>query len=96
MSLPAPSLHTERLRLRPFSDADADALYALHSNAYVLRYWDSPPWTERSRADRFIAGCRQLAEEGTGLLKDPWWVLLTAIAAGMSVWAWRLFAKARG
>src|SRR4029077_11926489 len=34
MSLPTPSLHTERLRLRPFSDADADALFALHSNAY--------------------------------------------------------------
>jgi ribosomal-protein-alanine N-acetyltransferase len=66
MSLPTPTLHTERLRLRPFGDADADALYALHSNAYVLRYWDSPPWTERARADRFIANCRQLAEEGSG------------------------------
>ena len=46
MSIPTPTLHTARLRLRPFTSADADALYALHSNAYVLRYWDAPPWRE--------------------------------------------------
>jgi ribosomal-protein-alanine N-acetyltransferase len=66
MSIATPTLQTPRLRLRPFTGADADALYALQSNAHVLRYWDSPPWTERSRAERFIAGCRQLADEGTG------------------------------
>ncbi len=33
MSLPAPTLHTARLRLRPFDDADADGLFALHSSA---------------------------------------------------------------
>jgi RimJ/RimL family protein N-acetyltransferase len=49
MSLPTPTLHTARLRLRPFADADADALLALHSSAYVLRYWDAPPWGERAR-----------------------------------------------
>jgi RimJ/RimL family protein N-acetyltransferase len=66
VSLPAPTLHTARLCLRPFSGADADALFALHSSAYVLRYWDSPPWEERERAERFIAACRQMAEEGSG------------------------------
>jgi ribosomal-protein-alanine N-acetyltransferase len=66
MPLPTPTLHTARLRLRPFSDADADALFALHSNAHVLRYWDSPPWSEPSRAERFIAICRQIEEEGSG------------------------------
>ena len=40
MSLPTPTLHNARLRLRPFTDADADALFALHSSAHVLRYWD--------------------------------------------------------
>lgn len=64
--LPTPTLSTERLRLRPFDDADADALFALHSNVFVLRYWDSPPWSERSRAERFVAVCRTMAEEGTG------------------------------
>jgi [ribosomal protein S5]-alanine N-acetyltransferase len=66
MSLPTPTLQTERLTLRPFTDADGDALFALHSSAHVLRYWDSPPWTERGRAERFVATCRQMADEGTG------------------------------
>lgn len=66
MSLPTPTLHAARLRLRPLTSADADALFALHSNAYVLRYWDAPPWSERARAERFIAACRQMAEEGSG------------------------------
>src|SRR2546423_21013 len=66
MSLPTPTLHTARLRLRPFDDADADDLFALHSNAYVLRYWDAPPWSDRARSERFINACRQMAEGGTG------------------------------
>ena len=66
MSLPTPWLHTARLRLRPFASADADALFALHSSAHVLRYWDSPPWRERARAERFIAACQQMEEEGSG------------------------------
>jgi RimJ/RimL family protein N-acetyltransferase len=66
MSLPAPTLHTARLRLRPFDDPDANALFALHSSASVLRYWDAPPWSERVRAERFIAACRTLAADGTG------------------------------
>ncbi len=67
MPLRTPVLHTTRLRLRPFSDTDADALFALHSSAHVLRYWDSPPWNEPARAERFIADCGQMADEGTGV-----------------------------
>jgi ribosomal-protein-alanine N-acetyltransferase len=66
MSLPTPSLHTSRLRLRSFADTDADDLFSLHSNATVLRYWDSPPWTERARAERFLTTCRQIEQDGTG------------------------------
>jgi RimJ/RimL family protein N-acetyltransferase len=66
VSLPTPTLLTGRLRLRPFTSTDADALFALHSNAYVLRYWDSPPWKERMRPERFLAACERMAEEGTG------------------------------
>lgn len=65
-SLPTPSLRTARLRLRAFGEADADELFALHSNARVLRYWDSPPWSERARAERFITACRQMERQGTG------------------------------
>ncbi|MEU6765735.1 GNAT family protein [Streptomyces sp. NPDC046853] len=66
MTLPTPTLHTARLRLRPFADADANALYPLHSSPHVMRFWDSPPWTEQARAEQFIARCRKLADEGTG------------------------------
>jgi hypothetical protein len=54
--LPAPSLHTARLRLRPFDDADANDLFALHSNAYVLRYWDAPPWRRGRRTVLAMSG----------------------------------------
>ena len=66
VSLPTPTLPTARLRLRPFADQDAGDLFALHSDAHVLHYWDSPPWTDRTRAERFIAACRQVADDGTG------------------------------
>ncbi|QCW52684.1 GNAT family N-acetyltransferase [Nocardioides dongxiaopingii] len=66
MPLPTPTLLTARLRLRPITDADAGVLLALHGDAHVLRYWDSPPWTDGARAQRFVAACRELAAEGTG------------------------------
>ena len=66
MALPAPTLDSPSLRLRPFADEDADVLWALHSDARVLRYWDSPIWTDPSRAEVFIAKSRQLADEGSG------------------------------
>jgi len=67
MRLPTPTLRTNRLLLRPFADADADALFALQSNAVVLRYWDAPAWGERSQAERFIAVCKQMEQEGSGV-----------------------------
>jgi RimJ/RimL family protein N-acetyltransferase len=66
MSLPTPTLHTARLRLRPFTSADSDALFALHRKPEVLRYWDAPPWNEPARAARFIDACRQMSKEGSG------------------------------
>jgi [ribosomal protein S5]-alanine N-acetyltransferase len=66
MSLPTPTLKTARLRLRPFANGDGASIFALQSNAHVLRYWDSPPWTERGRAEKFISRCADMATEGTG------------------------------
>jgi len=43
MPLTTPTLHTARLLLRPFTEEDKDAIYALMTNATVLRYWDTPP-----------------------------------------------------
>ena len=66
IALPTPTLRTARLRLRPFTAADTDAIFALQSNPRVLRYWDAPPWRERTQAERFIARCQQMAQEGSG------------------------------
>ncbi|RKW71546.1 GNAT family N-acetyltransferase [Galactobacter caseinivorans] len=67
MFLETPTLDTERLRLRPFCDADGDALFALQSDPEVARYWDSPPWTERESVARFMAGCQKMAQAGDGV-----------------------------
>ncbi len=67
MPLSTPTLQGPRLRLRPILDSDAEVLFALHSNAHVLRYWDAPPWRDRVRAQQFIAASRQMAEAGTGV-----------------------------
>ena len=66
MVLLTPTLHTPRLLLRPFTEADTDNIFMLQSNHRVLRYWDAPPWTERTQAERFIVRCKQMAEEGSG------------------------------
>jgi RimJ/RimL family protein N-acetyltransferase len=67
MSLTTPTLHTARLLLRPFTDADADAIFALQSSPVVLRYWDAPPWKDFKQSERFLGVCRQLEKEGTGV-----------------------------
>jgi ribosomal-protein-alanine N-acetyltransferase len=66
MTLPTPTLGTARLFLRPFAGADTDALFALHSSPRVLRYWDAPPWSDRQQAERSMAACGQMSEEGSG------------------------------
>lgn len=66
-ALSTPTLNTTRLRLRPFAESDGVDIWALQSNAYVLRYWDSPPWRERERIEKFLTRCREMAEEGSGV-----------------------------
>jgi len=39
----------------------------------------------------FCAHIARVVSEGTWLLKDPFWDLLTAMAAALSVWAWRIW-----
>lgn len=55
-------LHTPRLLLRPLQPADADALFAIYGNPDFMRYWSTPPWTQREQAVRLIeADQRELA-----------------------------------
>lgn len=48
------TLSTARLTLRPPRRGDEDALFALHSDAEVMRYFSEPPWTDPERAIRQI------------------------------------------
>ena len=55
-ALPAfPQLQGRRLRLRGPRADDADALFALFSDAAVMRYWSRAPMTARSEAEGLIA-----------------------------------------
>ena len=53
--LPQPELSSPRLRLREVRDGDAAALFAIHSDARVMRYWSYPAWTELEQAEQKIA-----------------------------------------
>ncbi len=63
--LEQPELHTDRLRLREFRMDDAPALFAIHSDRQVMRYWSYPAWTELAQAERKVADIlRQRREDG--------------------------------
>ena len=60
-------LTTSRLRLRSIDVSEADALYGLHADPVAMRYWSTPPWTERSFAVRAIEESHLLRTAGTAL-----------------------------
>jgi len=41
-----------------------------------------------------LAHVWRVLEEGQQLAREPWFVLLTLAAAGMCLWAWRVFRVA--
>ena len=51
---PIPHLVGERVSLRPYRDADADALLALYGDAEVTRWWSHEPWSERQQAIEYL------------------------------------------
>ena len=62
---PAWPLETDRLVLRPYAEGDLDALYAMYSDAEVVRYLDNDPRTRdeaRALLDRKMAGSKLDAE----------------------------------
>jgi len=68
---PVPTLAAARVRLRPLRDDDADDLFALQSDARVMRYWSHPPWTEREQA---VQRLQQLARDLKTSEFYPWGV----------------------
>ena len=43
-------LQSPRLQLRPLCLDDTDALFSMMSDPRVMRYWNTPPWTEPEQA----------------------------------------------
>lgn len=70
-----PILSTERLTLRPFTEADAGPLLSILSQDQILRYFPRPDPPDMARVQRLIAGqLRHWEEHGLG-----WWAVeLTA------------------
>ena len=38
----------------------------------------------------------RIIAEWPRLVRDPWYILITAAAAGLSIWAWRLLSSRAG
>ncbi len=72
MSEPAPAalpaLETPRLRLREVRDSDAAALFTLHGDARVMRYWSSSVWTDPAQAQELLQRLRR--DRAAGAM--PW------------------------
>jgi len=49
-----PTLNTSRLSLRWIRAADVDDFYAVYSNPEVMRYWSTPPLTNKDAASKLI------------------------------------------
>ena len=58
------TLRTDRLILRPLVPSDAEALFAVHSDPRVMRYWSCPPWTDLAQAEENIAKDRRALAAG--------------------------------
>jgi len=48
------TISTPRLLLRPMTESDAPALFAVFSDPKVMRYWSSAPWESMQRAHEMI------------------------------------------
>ena len=61
------TLQTERLRLRPLRESDAQGIFAIRSNPTVMRYHSSPPWTTIDQAYALIAVATEALQTGDHL-----------------------------
>lgn len=39
-----------------------------------------------------VAHLLRMVDEGAHVARDPWYLLLTALAAGLCLWSWRVVA----
>ncbi len=59
-----PSLHTDRLHLRPLAPRDTEALFAIMSDPEAMRFWDWAPFRELETMREVVAS--QLATMQAG------------------------------
>jgi RimJ/RimL family protein N-acetyltransferase len=59
------TLSTERLRLRPMSEGDIPAHYAIFSDPEVARYWSREPWTDLAQAEESIKSIMAASADGS-------------------------------
>ena len=61
------TLDTPRLHLRPLAAADAEALFRMHADPQVMRYWSTPPWAGIEQAEAMIEADREALPAGRHL-----------------------------
>jgi ribosomal-protein-alanine N-acetyltransferase len=64
MTMPVPTLEGSRIRLRPLREGDAEALYVLHSDPQVMRYWSRTVWRDRAESIGHLARMAQAERDG--------------------------------
>ncbi len=55
-----PELSTTRLTLRPLTEADRDALFAIYGDAEVMRYASDEPFADVAVVDRMLTSVQRL------------------------------------
>jgi RimJ/RimL family protein N-acetyltransferase len=72
---PVPLLHGARVVLRAQNAGDLPALFALHADAEVMRYWSCPPFTDLAQAQAMFERNERSVASGDGV---PWAIALRA------------------
>ena len=93
MTIEMPLLLTPRLQLRTFTTADTDGIYDIFSSATVLRYWDSPPWSEKAQANSFIEKSMKVEEQPSGFRWAVEELATGALVGQCSVFNWNTTFK---
>ena len=60
-----PTLDATRLKLRPLTEADVPALFAIFGDSEVMRYWSHPAMTDIAEAEALLRDIQHHAEAET-------------------------------
>jgi ribosomal-protein-alanine N-acetyltransferase len=68
-----PVIDGPRVRLRPLRETDAPALFALHGDPQVMRYWSTTAWTSMDDAFEHLRHAERVQADGA----YPWGIALS-------------------